>query len=245
MSTASPPVNRHLAWTGVGIALLLPTIVTLAFFVYAPRYIPDSQWPTYVLMKCVEFAFPIAWVLWVLRERIQLWRPRWSGIALGVAFGLLVAVTTWLVYHYLLSGTEDFREAVTKVRDKVQGFGIDRPWKFALFGAFYSLNHALLEEYYFRWFLFGQLRRLVPLWPAVFISGFGFMLHHVPILGVFFKWDPLPTVFFSLSVAVGGIFWAWLYDHSKSIAGPCLSHLLVDAGIFLVGFEMMHGLWMG
>lgn len=245
MNTTSAPFNRRLAWTGVGIALVLPSIVTLVYFVYAPRHGTDVQRAAYILMKCLQFSLPILWVWLVQRERIALWRPTWAGIGLGVAFGLAVAVATWVLYHQFLREMSLFTEAVPHIHAKVQGFGIDQPWKFIAFGTFYSLNHALFEEYFFRWFLFGQLRRLLRLWPAVLISGFGFMLHHVIVLALYFGWFSWPTVLLSLAVAVGGFFWAWLYDHSGSIAGPCVSHLLVDAGIFVVGFEIMRGLWVG
>jgi len=243
MSTPSAPTNRRLTWTGVAIAFVLPTVVTLVYFVFGPRFESDTRQAMYVVMKCLQFAFPIAWVWAVQREAIRLWRPRWAGIGLGVAFGLGVSVAGWVLYAEFLRGTPLFTESVEIVRDRVQAFGVDSPWKYVLLGAFYSLNHSMLEEYYFRWFLFGQLRRLIPLWPAILLSAVGFMMHHVLILGTYFEWSMLPTAFFSLCVAVGGVFWAWLYNRSGSIAGPCLSHLLVDAGIFIVGFDMMSGLW--
>ena len=41
------------------------------------------------------------------------------------------------------------------------------------------------------------------------------------------------------AVAVGGAFWAWLYQRSGSLAGPWLSHLVADAGIFFVGYQLI------
>ena len=46
----------------------------------------------------------------------------------------------------------------------------------------------------------------------------------------------------SAAVAIGGAFWAWLYERSGSLVGPWMSHLLVDAGIFLVGFDLVRGM---
>jgi membrane protease YdiL (CAAX protease family) len=43
---------------------------------------------------------------------------------------------------------------------------------------------------------------------------------------------------FSLAVAVGGAVWAWLYDFSRSLIGPWLSHMLVDIGIFVIGYDL-------
>ena len=59
------------------------------------------------------------------------------------------------------------------------------------------------------------------------------------VLGIYFEWQLLPTSFFSLAVAVGGAMWAWLYHRSGSIFGPWMGHLLVDAGIFLVGYDLV------
>ena len=36
---------------------------------------------------------------------------------------------------------------------------------------------------------------------------------------------------------------AWLYHRSRSLFGPWLSHALVDAGIVLVGFEIVKSAW--
>jgi uncharacterized protein len=43
----------------------------------------------------------------------------------------------------------------------------------------------------------------------------------------------------SAGVAVGGAFWAWLYERTGSIFGPWLSHLLIDAGIFWIGYDLI------
>jgi uncharacterized protein len=73
-----------------------------------------------------------------------------------------------------------------------------------------SLLHSLLEEYYWRWFVFGQLHRLIALWPAIMISALAFMGHHVVVLGVYLTETPRVAWIISAAVAIGGGFWAWL-----------------------------------
>ena len=46
--------------------------------------------------------------------------------------------------------------------------------------------------------------------------------------------------FFALATAVGGAYWAWLYNKTGSIYGPWASHLLIDAAIFAVGYDLIH-----
>ena len=84
-----------------------------------------------------------------------------------------------------------------------------------------------------------QLRTLTTLGWAIFISSVGFMAHHVLVLGLYFGWFSPATVVFSLATAVGGAFWAWLYARSGSLYAPWLSHLLIDAGIFWVGYDLI------
>jgi membrane protease YdiL (CAAX protease family) len=127
----------------------------------------------------------------------------------------------------------------TQIVDKVRGFGVGTFWSYAALAAFYSLFHSGLEEYYWRWFVFRQLRQRVSPMPAILISSLGFMAHHVIVLGFYFGWsNPLAYVL-SLSVAVGGAFWAWLYERTNSLTGPWLSHMLVDAAIFVVGYDIV------
>jgi membrane protease YdiL (CAAX protease family) len=44
---------------------------------------------------------------------------------------------------------------------------------------------------------------------------------------------------FSLSVAGGGVVWAWLYERTGSIYPAWVSHLLVDAGLFVIGYDLV------
>ena len=127
--------------------------------------------------------------------------------------------------------------------DKLHGFGVNRFGTYLVLASFYSLAHSGLEEYYWRWFVYGNLRRLVPWKAAVPISSLGFMCHHVILLAVYFGPRAAATWAFSLAVAAGGAFWAWSYQRTGSLAGPWLSHLLVDAGIFLVGYDLVRRWW--
>ena len=77
----------------------------------------------------------------------------------------------------------------------------------------------------------------------IVISSVGFMAHHVILLSVYFGWGSPLTYLFSLAVAVGGAFWAWLFAASRSLLGPWLSHMLVDAAIFLIGYDLVRGLF--
>ncbi|MFO0845518.1 MAG: CPBP family intramembrane glutamic endopeptidase [Gemmataceae bacterium] len=97
-----------------------------------------------------------------------------------------------------------------------------------------------MEPPYWRWFVFGRLRTLVTLTPAIVLSSLGFMSHHVLIV-----WAYLPdrvltgVVPASLAVAAGGAAWAWLYHRAGSLLAPWVSHALVDAALFVIGWDVL------
>jgi membrane protease YdiL (CAAX protease family) len=238
-SVAFAASNGKLRAFGVLFAIVFPTIITWGYFVFAARFPTGVQQVVYLAVKTIQFAFPILWTWFVLRERFRLARPSVKGLALGAAFSFVVVAAGWLLFDLVLRDTSAFANAAPRIHEKIVRFGIDTPWKYAVLGIFYSLIHSLLEEYYWRWFVFRQLRGLLPLWPAIVISSLAFMGHHVVVLTQFFSELPWLAWLFSAAVAVGGVFWAWLFDRYGSLYSTWLSHLLLDAGIFWVGYDLV------
>ena len=221
------------------LALVLPTVVTLAYFVLLAGQASTLQQAAYGGGKAVQFALPAICTALVLRERIRAALPDRRGLLMGLCFGLPVATVMLGLYHMWLKPAGLLASAGNAVSQKVLDLGMNTPWRFAAMGLFYASCHSLLEEYYWRWFVFSQLRRRQTLPTAILISSCGFMAHHVIVLGTFFGWTNPMTYLFSLAVAAGGAAWAWIYERSGSLYGPWLSHLLVDAAIFLIGYDLV------
>jgi membrane protease YdiL (CAAX protease family) len=233
------PSRKKLIWFGAIFALIFPTLITWGYFVYAERFSTSVEQSIYLVVKALQFGFPAAWVGLVLREPLLRERPGTQGLLLGAVFSAAVVGASWLVFTMFLRDTAVFQSAAEKIGGRLAQIGIDTAWKYAALGVSYALVHSLMEEYYWRWFAFGQLRRLVRVWPAILVSALAFMGHHVVVLGEFFHEMPWIAWLFSSAVAVGGVFWAWLYDRTDSLLGPWLSHLIIDAGIFWVGYELI------
>jgi membrane protease YdiL (CAAX protease family) len=225
------------------VALVLPTAITWVYFFGAAGEAKGVQAAVYGAVKVLQFGLPIGWVWLVQRGRVTLRPPGGQGVGIGLAFGAAVAAGMVALYAVLLQQQSDLLAvAEPHIRAKVAGFGINSLWKYAALGAFYSLIHSLLEEYYWRWFVFGQLRRFGNVPIAAVVSGLGFMSHHVLVLGKFFGFANPATYLLSACIAAGGVVWAWLYHRSGSLLGPWLSHLLVDAAIFGIGYHVVRGM---
>jgi membrane protease YdiL (CAAX protease family) len=226
-------------WIVIVVALLLPTAITWVYFILLNGAEKQLQQGAYAVGKTVQFALPVVWVWLVQRERQWPRLPSMWSVAVGIAFGLVVAAGMQAIYSAV---PQVFDAPGAEVRKKVESFGISSPAAYVLFAVFVSAIHSLLEEYYWRWFVFGQLVRGCTLPIAIVISSVAFAAHHVLVLGLYFGYSGptwLLTWLFSLAVAIGGAFWAWLYRASDSLAASWLSHVCIDAAIFVIGYKMI------
>lgn len=233
------------------VAIVLPSIVTWVYFSLLSEHDPKFQQAAYSVGKAIQFLLPLFAVFLLNRESIKGSISRitassgntkawWIG---GIVFGLLVVAAMFVIYFLMLVDSAVGQRLVDKVRDKVSGMGLDSVTKFAALGVFYALVHSFLEEYYWRWFVFRYLKRSTSPLIANIISSLGFMAHHVLLLGFFLGWNEPLTYVFSLSIAIGGFAWAWIYDRTNSLLIPWISHLIVDAGIFSLGYFLIRDIF--
>jgi hypothetical protein len=226
--------TAHIA--AICFAMVLPTIATLLYFVFLSG--SDFMKIVYFGSKVIQFSFPLIWVLAVQRNRIRIPRPKWNSVAAGILMGMGIVATGLLAYFGFLKDSTYLENAPALITAKVNEMGLTTPTIYIIFALFLAVPHSLLEEYYWRWFVFGQTKRLTGVNAAIIISSLGFMSHHVIVIHQFLNNGWGVTLFFSLCVAMGGVLWAWLYNRYKTLYGPWVSHLLVDLGIMYIGYDL-------
>ncbi len=245
----SPP-NAELTAQGrlnlaaaLGLAMVLPTFITWLYFLVLATN-PDAQnlaqQIAYALGKSVQFLLPII-AVWLLEKRFpRPTRPRFVGIVWGVVFGLLVLAAMFALYYGWLAHSPILASAPERVRQKITQLGLNSPALYWLLAAGYTVGHSLFEEYYWRWFVFGYLRKLLPFTAAALLSSVAFMAHHVILLYVY-----LPGHFWraavplSLGIAIGGFVWAYFYERTKIVYAAWVSHGIVDVAIFILGWILL------
>ena len=238
MTDPNPTISRGAEWSAVAFAMAYPSLFTFVYFVLLSDSHAPIQQIVYSVGKIIQFAFPVCWIVVIGRRWLRVPLPGPAGLAESLGFGLLVAAGMLGLYVWL-QPLGYFASAGVEIQEKIAGFGVDSLPKYVALGLFYCLAHSFLEEYYWRWFVFGQLRSLIPLPWAITISSIAFTAHHVILLAVYFGWSSPATWLFSLAVAVGGAVWAWIYQRGNSLYGPWLSHMIVDAAIFIVGYDLV------
>ena len=217
-------------------ALAFPTLMTWLNFGNSTPWMKA----TYGIGKVVQFSLPILW--WAAMDRARLRRPGFSraGLPAGLGFGLSVGLGILVLYFVGLRDHPVMVSVAEQARAKISAFGLTSPAFYLLFAVFLSLLHALLEEYYWRAFVFAELKKLVPVPVAVAISSLGFMAHHVIVLNVYFPgrfWTA--TVPLSLGIAAGGAVWTWMYHRFGTIYPGWIGHALIDATLMFVGYDLL------
>lgn len=231
------PDSRRL-WLAILPALLIPGLAAFAYFDWLGGH-PLAQ-AVYAGAKVFILVWPVLATLLIIRQPI---RPRLRplsrhlrAVPLGLLIGLPIAALMWIWMQVPLLA-DVVHAGADGVNQKVSDLGfLDH---FIPFAIYVTLFHSLLEEYYWRWFVYGKLRGVVSLPAAHLIAGVAFALHHIAVTMQFFPigW----ALFFSLSVGVGGVFWSLLYQKQGTLAGAWASHAVVDAALMVLGWHLLNG----
>ncbi len=199
--------------------------------------------PAYSVSKILQFSLPILWIVFAQKHPFDLVKKTSEGLFLGLLSGLAIVGGHLVLYFYFLKGTAVLAGAPEVLSEKLDGLGMNSPLKFCFLAIFLSVIHSLLEEYFWRWYVFRQLRGWMGFNKAMLISSLGFMAHHVIVLNAYLPQEYFltATIPLSICVAIGGAWWCWLYERTGSLWGPWLCHFWADVGIVITGYDFMWG----
>lgn len=223
-------------------ALIYPTLLAWVYFLGLPGVEGANALLQFAYAggKTFQLLLPVL-IYFLVERRLPLpGRPRFGGLWPGLVFSAIVFAGMMTIYFFWLKRTPLFEGTAEQVSKKLTEFGLATPALYLVFGVFVSLPHALLEEYYWRWFVYGRLRKHVSVKTAMLLSSLGFMAHHVIVLAVYlpgYFW--IGVVPLSLCIAAGGAFWAWLYERYGTIYSAWISHSLIDMAIFVIGYDLL------
>ena len=226
-------------------AIVFPSVVTYIYFNLLANSAPLLQKSAYGIGKTVQFILPVVWVWLFYRHRLSFQRLTRNdsdqpaakpSFGLGIGFGLLVAASMVVLYLFVLAESSSGERLIRLVKAKIESMDVASVGIYVTIGVFYTFVHSFMEEYYWRWFVYDLAKRFYSRVGANVISSVGFAAHHVILLGFFFGYDSPWTYVLSTAIAVGGVVWAWMYERDGTIWSAWISHAIVDAGIFTLGY---------
>ena len=233
--TATDQTHKSTQRALTALILLVP-FPTLGVIV--AMYLPGSRGSLfgqgfYFFTKLWILALPIIWLRWVDKTPISWSPPKRGGFGLAILSGLLIGA---LIYGaFLLFGLAWIDTAY--LREQAVRNGIGKPINYIVYVSFLSLINALLEEYVWRWFTYRQCKAVMSTLPAMLATALFFTSHHILALNAQFDWRV--TLTGSIGVFSGSLIWSWLYQRYQSIWPGYVSHVILDAAIFLIGWRLL------
>jgi len=213
--------------------LLIVFLLTYLYFVVFPDSFLGKA------MFAVKGVYLILWpYLWIKFSKVNFSNKEGRKIAksviYGIIFALSIALLAFVLYKFFYPVFAPYK---SNVMDKMKSFDLNNPALFVLFGAYVILINSLIEEYYWRFFIFCGLKLKFNAIISAVISGAAFMIHHTLILNNYFPVNL--NVFLSFLVFLAGFAWCLIYYKTKSIIGPWISHIIVDIVIIVFGYKLL------
>ena len=218
-------MKARLFYCGIVPALFFQVVGALLYFVW------DNEWSQliYGATKLLLLVWPLLWLGGLRIIRFEKHSPQ---LLLSLGLGILMCAPIFAIYFVY----QDLFTAAS-FTEKATDFGLTSPAFFIAFAVLFSAAHSLLEEYYWRYFVFRGLTIKLKWVPAALVASVAFAGHHYFVLSEFF---PLHlTLLFGTAVGVGGFLWCALYRQTGSLLGSWLSHAMVDASLMTVGYFLL------
>ena len=166
------------------------------------------------------------------KESISLFRPsEKKAIGITILLGSVVYMAIIGVY-LLVSPYMDLGEIRINLQNDL---GVNRD-NFLFVAVYISFVNSLLEEFFFRGYLFLGLLKRTNRWKAYTLSAFLFALYHVAIIGGWFS--PPLFILAMTGLFVGAIIFNFLNEKNENILNSWIVHMMANLAINTVGLSM-------
>lgn len=152
-------------------------------------------------------------------------------LLLSVVLGLGVYIIIFGAYLVLKNFID--LENIKRIMEKSINVNRDN---FVLVAIYISFINSLLEEFFFRGFIFLNFKKLMKREVAYIISAIAFAIYHVAIMA---NWFTIPLFILAMTgLFVGGLIFNYLNDENSNIYSSWLVHMAANFAINTVGFIM-------
>jgi len=219
------------------IALLIALLVLPPFIILLSRHFFASNYFFSSIYKII-FLFPLFFRFFIEKKTLkQAFTQNFSfekfkkNILPMIITGIVLA-GVYISAFLLFKGSLNLQLIATKL----QGMISLNVSNLIFIGLYIVIFNSLLEEYFWRGFMFQELRNTVKPWLAYALTGIAFSFHHVMF---YYNWFNLT---FFLVVTLGLIFYAiimnFLFQRYKDLLSCWLVHAFVDVVQIGIGFAI-------
>lgn len=198
----------------------------------------DGLWqPGYAIKSAVKLAvfglLPLVFTkLWGLISLKELFLFRKNGFLTALALGLGIYGLI-LGGYFLLRNVFDFSQIAGSLTENA---GVTKE-NFLYVSLYISFANSLLEEFFFRGFLFRNLKDHSKPLAAYGISAVLFAAYHIAMMISWFGLGLNALVL--LGLAAGGLIFNWLNEKLSCIYASWLTHMFANFAINTIGFLLL------
>ncbi len=194
----------------------------------------DGFWhPGYLIKSAIKILLfllvPVIYSLFDKEIRLfSVFKPTKQGFKTA----LLLSLPLYLLIigaYLLLKNVFDFSTITTALTGDV---GVNRD-NFIFVALYISFINSLLEEFFFRGFIFLQLKKIIKIYPAHILSALLFAVYHIAIMS---GWFSVPIFILAMAgLFAGGIIFNLLNSKFNNIYTSWLVHMFANFAINTVG----------
>ena len=163
---------------------------------------------------------------------LQLLKARKKGLLIAIALGIgLYALI--LGAYYIVKPYFDFSGIAGALTTNA---GVTKE-NFLYVSLYISFANSFLEEFFFRGFVFTNLKNLSDRKLAYFFSATAFSLYHVAMMLGWFS--PVLFLLVVVGLAAGGVIFNWLNEKLNTIYASWLTHMFANFAINTIGFLLL------
>jgi len=188
-----------------------------------------------VILKLFLFSiFPIIYILKtgdnVVKDSI-INKKRSKLFSLSTFLGIIIFVIIIISFNFLKQYI-DIPQLVGEFEDK---YKINKT-NIVYYGLYITFINSLIEEFFFRGFIFLNIKKLKYKKLAYIISSLAFAIYHI---ANFQNWFSIGMfLFVSVGLFIGGCIFNYLDDKQETFLNSWFVHIAADLAIILIGFKI-------
>lgn len=215
------------------IILMLALILLPPIFILLSREIFEASYFSSSVYKLI-FLFPILYRVYIEKKRIKkaicehfsFKSLRTNALKLiGVGLGFFVI---YVGAFYLFRGYLDLQNTV----DQLNQMASINVGNIIFIGLYIIVINSLLEEFFWRGFLFDKLNILIKPWLAYLITGIAFSFHHMVF---YYNWfEPIYLIIITVGLAIYAMIMNFIFSKTRDLFSCWMVHAFADiAQIFI------------
>lgn len=214
--------------------IALALISTVALFIIEQVF--QASYLVKTLAKMGFFLFlPLLYIKYIIKQPILQFLNLKSfdlkNLRLGFLLGLLsmgIVIGTFVVLQAFIDTGAIVNDLETRMKVT--------PEIFIYIAIYITFGNSLLEEFYFRGFIFLNLYKTKYKALAYLFSSLLFAFYHVAIFATWFNIWLILLALFGLFIV--GLVFNWLNTKSENFLNSWILHILADVGVMLIGFYL-------